>query len=414
MNCVRTVLPIFVAVFFAASLVNAQGSGEKERLLIARQTEKHAKKNREECSKMGFPASAQDNRCFGIYPSEITTWGKGFSEGLAKVTVNGKAGFIDTNGKLVIRPKFNDAGRFSEGLAPFESSNGKWGYIDRTGKVAIHPIFDWAISFNEGLGLVQVGELWGFIDSTGKAVIPAKFEEAESFSDGVAAVGYYDKDIEWMAATPRKGRWVYQFIDKTGAAAFPQSFDGIHRGFDGGLAIVSRSLGYSEKYKGTISETYVIDASGRELWKLDSASTYWFTEDAIVVEVKRTEKVYDSLYNFKDRSGKLLCPTNYENPSSFSEGLAVVRVEGKYGYLNKKCEFAIQPTFLEAESFSEGLAWVKDESGFEGFIDRSGAVAFKTDHQWVGAFSDGFALVLDGQKAGYINKSGKLVWQPTH
>lgn len=409
----KRLLFVFTIISLAAITFFAQGSDQKEQILNARQAAKDARKNREYCDKLGFPASAADNSCFSIYPSDITTWGKGFSDGLAKVTVNGKAGFINTDGKLVIEAKFKDAGSFSQGLAPFEDSNGKWGYIDHHGKIAIQPTFDWAISFSEGRALVQVGKLWGYIDASGRIVIPTKFEEAESFSEGFAAVGYYDKDIEWMAAEPRKGRWVRRFIDKDGAWAIDSSFDVISRSFDGGMAIVTKTLGYSEKFKGMISASYVIDKRGRELWKLDSASTYWFSDDAIIVEIERTKKIYDSLYNFMDRNGKLLCNRTFEDPGIFSEGLAPVRVNDKYGFIDKQCNFVIVPRFTNANSFSEGLAAVEDGNSLTGFIDKFGKWIIEPKFRWVGSFNNGFALILNGNKSGYIDHTGKTIWEPS-
>ncbi len=40
-----------------------------------------------------------------------------FSDGLARVRINGKLGYIDTLGNLVIEPKFIDAKDFHAGLA---------------------------------------------------------------------------------------------------------------------------------------------------------------------------------------------------------------------------------------------------------------------------------------------------------
>jgi hypothetical protein len=42
-------------------------------------------------------------------------------------------GFVDQTGKLVIPPRFLNAGNFSEELAAVEVCSG-WGYIDRSGK----------------------------------------------------------------------------------------------------------------------------------------------------------------------------------------------------------------------------------------------------------------------------------------
>src|SRR3954454_25251314 len=116
------------------------------------------------------------------------TWGRGFSDGLAKITVNGKAGFIDLKGDVVIKPRFKDAEQFTAGLAPYESNNGKWGFIDTRGAIKIKPIFDWAFMFCEDRALVQIGQYWGYINKTGAIVIPAVYEEADSFSEGLASV----------------------------------------------------------------------------------------------------------------------------------------------------------------------------------------------------------------------------------
>lgn len=99
-----------------------------------------------------------------------------FSEGLARVYGdNGKYGFIDKTGKVVIPCKWKLAGSFSEGLAYVEDDNGKYGFIDKTGKVVLP--FKWSIagSFSEGLALVKDDNgNWWKIDKTGKVVREVK------------------------------------------------------------------------------------------------------------------------------------------------------------------------------------------------------------------------------------------------
>jgi len=57
----------------------------------------------------------------------------------------------------------------SVGLFPI-ILNGKWGYIDTTGKIVINPQFDEAWWFSEGLARIKIGDRWGYIDKTGKYV----------------------------------------------------------------------------------------------------------------------------------------------------------------------------------------------------------------------------------------------------
>ena len=40
-----------------------------------------------------------------------------FTDGLAKVQIDEKYGYIDKTGTMIIEPQFEDAGRFFEGLA---------------------------------------------------------------------------------------------------------------------------------------------------------------------------------------------------------------------------------------------------------------------------------------------------------
>ena len=56
---------------------------------------------------------------------------------LYPVVVEGKWGYIDNTGKVAVAPRFGAAFRFSEGLAPVQTTGreGKRGYIDRTGNV---------------------------------------------------------------------------------------------------------------------------------------------------------------------------------------------------------------------------------------------------------------------------------------
>ncbi|MBA5872915.1 MAG: hypothetical protein GDA68_23490 [Nitrospira sp. CR2.1] len=65
-----------------------------------------------------------------------------FRDNLARVSLNGKTGFIDDNGREVIPIELE--GRildYSEGFAPF-GDIGKMGYLDKRGQIAIAPRFE--------------------------------------------------------------------------------------------------------------------------------------------------------------------------------------------------------------------------------------------------------------------------------
>src|SRR6218665_2984939 len=112
-----------------------------------------------------------------------------FGEGMAWIELGGKRGYIDSTGKMVIKPQFNLAMDFKEGLARIKLGS-KWGYIDSTGKMVIKPQFDDAEDFKEGLARTKLGDgLWGYMDKTGKMVIEPQFYEAGDFQEGLAWIG---------------------------------------------------------------------------------------------------------------------------------------------------------------------------------------------------------------------------------
>jgi hypothetical protein len=361
------------------------------------------REERENYLKSLTPLQRMQESDIDLYPSDVMTCGRGFSNGLAKIMVDGKIGFIDKNGKTFIKPTLKDAGRFSENLAPFESKNGKWGYIDRSGKIAIEPQFDWALIFRQGLALVNVGEKWGFIDPTGKIVIEPQFDAAGSFSEGLARVQLYLLGDLPGYKEPTK-RYKTGFIDKTGKWVINPTWDGGDN-FGGGMARVDRNIGYNN---GVISESLYIDKTGKELWMLNSWYLADFSDDVLVIAVKGP----DDRYSIIDRNGKRLTDKVFRFISGFSEGLSAAGNGGKTGFIDKKGEFVIPPQFDGAGRFSEGLASANKNSK-DGYIDKKGNFVIFPRFDWAEEFSEGFALVAEGQKTGYIDKTGKYIWKPT-
>ena len=63
-----------------------------------------------------------------------------FKEGLARVERNGKYGFIDEKGSLIIPCIYDDVSSFNEGLASVKR-NGKYGFIDKKGNIIVPFIY---------------------------------------------------------------------------------------------------------------------------------------------------------------------------------------------------------------------------------------------------------------------------------
>ncbi|MBP1765563.1 MAG: hypothetical protein H6Q65_2621 [Firmicutes bacterium] len=83
-----------------------------------------------------------------------------FSEDRAVVSVNGKYGYVDSTGKMVIAPVYDFTWGFYEGMA-YAKNNGKWGYIDRSGREIIAVRYDDLYSISDGRIMGQKNGRWG-------------------------------------------------------------------------------------------------------------------------------------------------------------------------------------------------------------------------------------------------------------
>lgn len=127
-----------------------------------------------------------------------------FRGGLAAVQLDDLFGFIDKTGKTVIPHKYSLV------VSPFNEKNnfaivgldGKMTIIDRKGKELIPLKYDFINVFYEEMAGVKIGEKWGFIDSNFNEVIPVQYDDSEGFfNNGVAKVTLKKKSF---------------YIDKTG------------------------------------------------------------------------------------------------------------------------------------------------------------------------------------------------------
>jgi hypothetical protein len=66
---------------------------------------------------------------------------------------SGKYGYMNRDNQIVIKPTYQEAKYFQEGLAPVKLK--KWGYIDKTGKTVIEFHYDSCNCFNNGIARVQ-------------------------------------------------------------------------------------------------------------------------------------------------------------------------------------------------------------------------------------------------------------------
>lgn len=133
--------------------------------------------------------------------------------GLAKVSKDGKFGFVNSEGKLIVALEYDEALAFNEGLSAVKKGN-KWGYLDSTGKVVSATVYEDAASFHEGLAAVRKDGKYGFIGRDMEVLIPFEYSNTGRFSEGLAAVA--NSKGQWGYIDVKGGvviNFVYTFAD---------------------------------------------------------------------------------------------------------------------------------------------------------------------------------------------------------
>lgn len=105
---------------------------------------------------------------------------------LRKIKLNGKYGFEDSEGNIVVPCKYDNAMQFINEVSIVEL-NGKEGVVNKKGEEIIPCECD-CIYYMQGLLNVCKNGKWGYYDLNGKVLVPCIFDAISWFINGLADV----------------------------------------------------------------------------------------------------------------------------------------------------------------------------------------------------------------------------------
>lgn len=123
----------------------------------------------------------------------------------------------------------------------------------------------------------------------------------------------------------------------------------------------------------------------------------------------------DDKWGFLNREGKLAIPAKYEKVTIFKSGFASVQRDGKFFVVDKSgAEFQVDvPGIADLNDFSEMLASFKTAADLVGFVDGAGKVVIEAKFKAAGDFYGGLAWARHtNDKVGFINQQGEWVLEP--
>jgi hypothetical protein len=307
------------------------------------------------------------------------------------LTPAGKAilqGIIEVDGRpLYDRPGPSKPVTFPLAMCTF--SGGLCGAVRRDGTVAVHPQYDWVGPFSENRAAVRVGGLYGFVDDEGREVVKPQYRIVDDYQFGFAQVdvdgksGLIDRDGK-MVIEPKYGfiraiapdRFAVSERRELGGMIGGEDFSNTRVAFtpSGGMSVTGLFFGFAESIA-----TEIIDMSGRRIEPVEPRAPKFDKDDLSIRWEKR-----ESLWGLARADGSWLIEPKFQQVGSLNDGLALVVLNGKFGFVDLKGNFVIEPVFDRVTPFARGVGRTSAVQGdIVGVIDKAGAWVFRTNYQHI-------------------------------
>ncbi len=298
---------------------------------------------------------------------------------------NKKIGIALLNGKIVLNTKYE--GKIMYGDSLFCARlNDKYGYYNTEGLEVISHIYDSANSFKNGLAKVQLNGKYGIINKKNDTIINISYDYIGEIYNNVCVFGeggtyveenlnYYD--VEFSQIEYKNGK--YGVLD-----------------FNNNIIIAP------EYYKISLIENFI---EGVFYTSVTYDNIYWvekkkeykrlfnYNGDILINSYEEIDKISNNLYavTLKEIGGESTitiidsCGVIKNNTTfnlvggydyklyvnvGFTNGLCLIKVKNKYGFINENADIVINPVFDSATHFINSYS--KVGKGQKVYSDRSG------------------------------------------
>lgn len=292
----------------------------------------------------------------------------------------------------------------------------KYGLIDATGKVLVEPAWDGAEVLSKDWVRIRVGSQFGLVDGAGTVIVKPEWDEIRVPQVSSASLAKDGKTLllgsdgtrflaPWILA--KKGGEL-TVLKPDGKPALPPSLVAAeYVDFYGPSHLVLRVPDATANrsvlaiYEPATDDLVRFPLAASFIWNWSSASAgmvwmrdtsangklwklmtrkgrevgymkpedpwgWGFMQERAIVANEKGE-------NYIDMNGNLIGEGGWQDARDFSEGLAAVKRDGKWGFIDQKGQLVCEAVWTDVRDFHHGRAAVQSaENGWWGFIDASG------------------------------------------
>jgi hypothetical protein len=378
------------------------------------------------------------------------------------VQVNGKWGYINRTGEMVVPAKFDSAAEFRDSFAALVKRDGKLGCLDGVSCSLLVPIeFDfihdprsgcyvarsggiWGVigwnrrlvpvpeadsiaPFGESAARFRQGNRWGYLDRSGHVIIAAKYVHAGDFQFMSHAV--HERFL--LAPVSDGNKW--GLITLKDSLAIPFQFDSVGRSSRGRLAVkMADSWGYADSSGALVIppvyetvtdfgyDYFPAYGLGETVAAVRQAGQWgyinaWNTPRVSLrycglggVGMNRIAVCQDGKWGFVDGGERLVIPAVYDTVTDFRGNAGYVRCGDRWGVIDTVGAVVLEPSFDDVCLSDEPFVLVR-KNNRRGFYNPHA----RQELGWFDEarpFDRGLAYVKDAGLWKYIDHTGRVIW----
>ncbi len=306
---------------------------------------------------------------------------------------------IDKQGKSLVdltRYQKVDADKISAGLLPV-MRNSHVGYLNMQGREVIPVMYDvlndgqgWARPVSEGRIVVKQGGHYGVIDTANRTIVPfsAAISDIDDYRGGMArlrknkAISWLDKEGNIKNANTQNANVKKDNVKKDNG----KSNDG--KSNDGKSAKNSRVNDRPAASKSAVNPS---DRANNTQKKSASIPVNRFTT--------LQPRQQDGRWGFVDDNNVTMITYSFDEVRPFSEGLAGVRIDAEWGFINLGGELVIPFSFKDFDGSNDFNDSDNKNLSLDSHYKDKPSFVFVEDKAWIGSLENGNKMCIDKEGA---------------